>query len=70
MRKAIGLDEIVWRAPVADALQLWDALVAQHPQLKPLASSRVVAVNRQRVAADHPLQDGDEVAFFPPVSGG
>ncbi len=70
MRKAIGRDEIQWRAPVADAQQLWEALVADHPQLKPLSASRVVAVNRQRVAPDHPLCDGDEVAFFPPVSGG
>lgn len=28
------------------------------------------AVNQTLVAADHPLSDGDEVAFFPPVTGG
>lgn len=28
------------------------------------------AVNLQVVGPNHPLQDGDEVAFFPPVTGG
>jgi molybdopterin synthase sulfur carrier subunit len=28
------------------------------------------AVNQTLVAGDHPIQDGDEVAFFPPVTGG
>jgi molybdopterin synthase sulfur carrier subunit len=28
------------------------------------------AVNQQMAAADAPLADGDEVAFFPPVTGG
>jgi molybdopterin converting factor subunit 1 len=28
------------------------------------------AVNREFVPADHPLQDGDELALIPPVSGG
>ena len=29
-----------------------------------------VAVNHEHVDTDHPLADGDEVAFFPPVTGG
>lgn len=28
------------------------------------------AVNQQLVGLDHPLQQGDEVAFFPMVTGG
>ncbi len=28
------------------------------------------AVNQSHVALDHPISDGDEVAFFPPVTGG
>lgn len=30
----------------------------------------LVAVNREYVKNDHPVVDGDEVAFFPPVTGG
>jgi len=29
-----------------------------------------VAVNQMHVQPDHPLKDTDEVAFFPPVTGG
>ena len=29
-----------------------------------------VAVNQEYVDSDHPLSDADEVAFFPPVTGG
>ncbi len=29
-----------------------------------------VAVNQVHVGLDHPLAPGDEVAFFPPVTGG
>lgn len=28
------------------------------------------AVNQDIVKMDHPIQSGDEVAFFPPVTGG
>lgn len=36
-----------------------------------LRSQRVLmAVNQTIARADTPLQDGDEVAFFPPVTGG
>ena len=29
-----------------------------------------VAVNQEYVGPDHPIRDGDEVALFPPVTGG
>jgi len=29
-----------------------------------------VAVNQEYVGADHPVKSGDEVALFPPVTGG
>ncbi len=36
-----------------------------------LSNSRLLtAVNHAYVKGDHVLVDGDEVAFFPPVSGG
>lgn len=37
-----------------------------------LANSKVVkiAVNQEHVPYDHPVAPGDEVALFPPVTGG
>lgn len=35
-----------------------------------LASRTLVAVNREVVTRHHTLRDGDEVAFYPPVTGG
>lgn len=29
-----------------------------------------VAVNQEHVTLNHPIRSGDEVAFFPPVTGG
>lgn len=34
------------------------------------APNVIVAVNHEVVTLDHALQPGDEVAFFPPVTGG
>ncbi|MBX2837431.1 MAG: MoaD/ThiS family protein [Gammaproteobacteria bacterium] len=30
----------------------------------------VCAINHEHRESDHPVTDGDEVAFFPPVTGG
>ena len=35
-----------------------------------LPDNVLVAVNLEYVDRDHPVRDGDEVAFFPPVTGG
>lgn len=35
-----------------------------------LPDNVLMAVNLEYVGADYPVNDGDEVAFFPPVTGG
>jgi molybdopterin synthase sulfur carrier subunit len=35
-----------------------------------LPSNLLTAVNMEYANLDHPVKDGDEVAFFPPVTGG
>ena len=54
-----------------DALQT-SLIAAQEPRWEQVlnAPNVIRAVNQQLADLDHPLADGDEVAFFPPVTGG
>ena len=45
-------------------------LSAKHKRFVEMAPSLMVSVNQEYVDRDTVLQDGDEVAFIPPVSGG
>ncbi|MCC7021974.1 MAG: molybdopterin converting factor subunit 1 [Thermomicrobiales bacterium] len=49
---------------------LFDQLAREHPRLERLKPVTMLMVNQEYVPATHPLTDGDEVAFIPPVSGG
>lgn len=50
--------------------ELYDLLAADYPRLGALKPSVMIMVNQEYVKADHLLQNGDEVVFVPPVSGG
>lgn len=46
-------------------------LMSLHPEWKTAFShSLLYAVNQEMVSKNHPVKAGDEVAFFPPVTGG
>ena len=64
--REVGLD-LDDGATVADA---WDALVAQHPALAPGRDFVRFARNGTYADASTTVEDGDEVAMIPPVSGG
>jgi molybdopterin converting factor subunit 1 len=49
---------------------LMQMLTEQHPELKLTERTLYAAVNQEYAQKDTPLTDGDEVAIFPPVSGG
>lgn len=54
----------------ADIGAAWDALVALHPGLAPGRDSVRFARNGAYAEATTALEEGDEVAMIPPVSGG
>jgi molybdopterin synthase catalytic subunit len=47
-----------------------DAVTARFPALAPSMPTAVCAVNQEFAEAGDAVKDGDEIAFFPPVSGG
>ena len=71
LRERLKLSEATREVPPGTtAAALWAALCREHPMLDPLSASVSFAVNREYVERDHVLQDGDELALIPPVSGG
>lgn len=56
--------------PGTTVAQLWEELQVQYPRLKPMSGISAFAVNGCYSKPGVSLNDGDEVAFIPPVSGG
>lgn len=75
LRETLGTagEELALPADVRTVGALRDHLVARGaPWAEALAAGRAlrVAVNQDMAAPGTPVADGDEVAFFPPVTGG
>jgi len=66
LREQIGQDQEIVAAP--DTVSSVGELKATLPQ--PLPAQILCAVNYEYADDDTPIKDGDEVAFFPPVTGG
>jgi len=59
--------ELSQGATVEDLMQ---ALHAEYPRLAGLTARTIISVNQTFASPDQVLREGDEVAIFPPVSGG
>ena len=74
LREALGTGSESLALPdgVATVGGLRDLLAARGEPWTALATTKNlrVALNQQMVGLDVPLKGGDEVAFFPPVTGG
>jgi molybdopterin converting factor subunit 1 len=75
LRSKIGVaSEEIDRPPeVATVAALIDWLAGRGPGYAAAFANRPqvrAAVNQDYVGFDHPVGDGDEIAFFPPVTGG
>jgi len=56
--------------PGASVGDVWRELAVRYPALTPFAGSVSCAVNANFARMTARVQDGDEIAFLPPVSGG
>lgn len=73
LREQLGIAELhVATERVVSIATLKQYLVASHPQWEQFLSNSklLAAVNHQYVKTDLAIKSGDEVAFFPPVTGG
>jgi len=70
-REVAGISEFCFAltAP-ADVASAWGELKTRFPNLEKFERSALFAVNEEHARKDQPLQDGDTLAVFPPVSGG
>lgn len=71
LRDVTGRAEETVELPAGARLQsVWDHYAAQFPRLSEMASRILLARNQRFAPLTAGVEDGDEVAFLPPVSGG
>ncbi len=70
-REKVGVSHVDLELEEGATLQdAWYALVERFPGLNTFHHRVVGSVNAEYASLDTPLQEGDEVAFIPPVAGG
>lgn len=71
LRDVVGVREDSLDVPEGGRLEtVFEHYATRYPKLREMAASTVLALNQQFSAPSARLNDGDEVAFLPPVSGG
>ena len=71
LRELAGAGELQMElTPGATVQDAWRALEARHGDVHPYAGKVSCAVNAEYSQRSTTLNEGDEVAFLPPVSGG
>src|SRR5262245_27020024 len=70
-RDAVGSDEIdLALNSSSNTTRVREELFESYPALKRFGNSLLLAVNQEYARPDQEIRDGDELAIFPPVSGG
>jgi molybdopterin synthase sulfur carrier subunit len=71
LREALGTGGEQLESTPATVSDLLDELKGRgEPWSQVLSGKVLVAVNQEMALSDTPLNDGDEVGLFPPVTGG
>lgn len=74
LRERLGTDKLIIEMPAESwtVADLTKHLVDQYPEWQKslLASNIITAVNQQVADKAQALKSGDEIAYFPPVTGG
>lgn len=63
-------ETLVDASAFSDIESIFAGFTRQFPRLEAHRVSMLCALNSEFAGLDTPVEDGDEVAFFPPVSGG
>lgn len=67
LREQLGRGEVeILEDNVATVADVWQ----QSTDNTDMPANTLMAINMEYVDASHPVKAGDEVAFFPPVTGG
>jgi molybdopterin converting factor subunit 1 len=71
LRDIVGANELEREVETGATLRgVWRGLVREFPELERYGSLISGALNGEYSRMEMTVQDGDEVAFLPPVSGG
>lgn len=71
LRELAGRGECDCEVPAGSSVaDVWHAVADRHASLKPFGTAISCALNADFARMTAPVQEGDEVAFLPPVSGG
>lgn len=71
LREKMGIKEVDIELAQSVTLEQFEALLTtQYPIFADLPQPVVVAVNQEFAQPEQWVSSGDEVAFFPPVTGG
>jgi molybdopterin synthase catalytic subunit len=70
-RDLVGLEELaLCLCGPANTTAAKDQILTRYPDLRRFGNSLLIAVNQQYAQSDQEIHNGDELAIFPPVSGG